>query len=397
MKRILLVTLAFCSLAASAQIYETVYTSDGSEYEGYISEQIPGKSISVYAEKATLRIPLAKISNRRVEERAVSSLPCSAQEFFKGRGDSIYVPLCSFDLDKVPYDNLYVLNENDHDSMVVISFSQRTYRLAWATVQKTKKLTQDTIPYGILDIILLKTGERYEGWIMENQLGSGLVVKTKADGILHTISNSDIISIRSEKIADASLFEQTQLKDRVILKDGTSLTGFITSRVFGQKIKILLPGDMEEHSVELKDIERYQKTWNHEYIAYVEPVDTLQWVSVNKREAEMVEAFIKKGVVYLPDSVITEVKSKKTIRILLHNYELEGPFALYSIKSAKLKGDDGMEYHYLSYDESASVVKECTAMTNDNGDVLSTFKIQKAGLYALQLDEEKYLVIRVEE
>lgn len=397
MKRIILLSFALYAVSLCAQRYETVYTSDGSEYEGYISEQIPGKSISVYAERATLRLPLNKITNRRVEERAFSTLPCLGQSFFRDKGDTVFVSFNSFDFDGVPYDNLYVINENDHDSIVAISFTPQTYRLNWSSVQKTEKHVQDTIPYGIMDIILLKTGERYEGWIMEQQLGIGLIIKTRDKGTIHIVPNADIISIRSEKIADASLFEQTQFKDRVILKNGTSLTGFIVSRVYGQKIKMLSAQDMEEHAIDLKDIERYQKTWNHEYVAYEAPVDTMKWVSINKRDAKIMQSSTKKGTILIPDSFTTVVKPKRTIHILLHNYNLEGPFSLYSTKSVKVKGENGEEEHFYAYEESAQAINECTAMTKENGDIISSFKIQKTGTYALQLDDDQYLVIRVDE
>ena len=53
MKRLLiLVAILAMPTMSSAQIIEEVHTKNGSKYAGYISEQIPGKQMSVCTESA---------------------------------------------------------------------------------------------------------------------------------------------------------------------------------------------------------------------------------------------------------------------------------------------------------------------------------------------------------
>jgi hypothetical protein len=50
MRKLILITCTIVlSLGAIAQEFETIFTSNGEKYVGYISEQVPGVSILVYA------------------------------------------------------------------------------------------------------------------------------------------------------------------------------------------------------------------------------------------------------------------------------------------------------------------------------------------------------------
>jgi len=398
MRYTLFTICALLVILSYAQSYETVYTSTGAEYEGYISEQIPGKSISVYAQKATLTFPMDKVTNLRKEDRPFKELSFSAQAFFANRNDTIYASLYSFNVEDSPVDNVFKSSLSTDDTLCVISFTPITYIIPWKDVTRVvKHVAEPTHPYGIKDIMLLKSGERYEGQITEQVLGQSITIRT-FDGVNHKVQAKDVISIRAEKIAEDNLYNQLVLKDRVILKDGTTLTGFIVSRVMGEKINFLEETNHNERSIDLASIARYQKTWNHLYIPYQVPVDTVQSITVNKVEVDIAQILVNEDQTFMVDYVPVRLKVGRKISVLLHNYDLEDEFALYLLKDVKYKGDstDIAGTKYPAFVTSSQPIKECTMMVRDDGDIFSSFKIQKAGKYALKIEDEKFIILEVE-
>ena len=73
MRKLYLLSCAIVlSLGAIAQEFEIIYTASGDIYRGYISEQIPGNTISVYATDATLTLAMHDIQNIHDEYRQVN-------------------------------------------------------------------------------------------------------------------------------------------------------------------------------------------------------------------------------------------------------------------------------------------------------------------------------------
>lgn len=58
---------------SAAQNVECIYLASGSEVEGYISEQIPGKSITVQTAKATVVVSSDSLQSRYVERIPLAS------------------------------------------------------------------------------------------------------------------------------------------------------------------------------------------------------------------------------------------------------------------------------------------------------------------------------------
>ena len=115
MKRLSLIISAiiFSSISLSAQIIETVYTTKGDIYEGFISEQNPGKYIIVYAEKAILSAPKAEVSNLRKEYRPDNTLTYTAIRFLEEKSVQSDALFYTFEYNGQIIDNVYVLEDND--------------------------------------------------------------------------------------------------------------------------------------------------------------------------------------------------------------------------------------------------------------------------------------------
>ena len=76
MKRFLIVVLSLvCGVfSLNAQNVERIYAKDGSIYDGYISTQVPGVSVTVTSVSATLAIDPTNIIELRYHTKEVSEL-----------------------------------------------------------------------------------------------------------------------------------------------------------------------------------------------------------------------------------------------------------------------------------------------------------------------------------
>lgn len=396
MKKFLLFVLLLCANYVLAQDIEVVYSRDGSEYRGYISEQVPGKWICVYSDSASLVLQMSKVENLRVEYRRYSSLPVKAQKYFREYDDTTYIKLCSFEYEGVYYDNLYK-RSSDANSLYVLSFNPQTYKILWKDLVRDVKYEYADVPYGIRDILLLRTGERYVGQIIEQNIGKNIVFKT-VDGDVHRVSDTDILSIRSEKIGDEDLFSQIELLDRLILKDGTSVIGFIESRVMGGKIALVTDGSGAIRNIDISDISIYQKLLNKDYVPYIYDYDTIRSIKMNGSEVLTTDVYEYKGYTYLSDSLMYSIRKGESITFVLHNYVIDNAVELYSLKRKKYKGTEDALRDCTTYrfNEGSKNLMEVFALENVNEDLVFKFKMSKPGVYVLRLDSENMVVLKVE-
>lgn len=262
------IILCSLGLTLSAQNIEQVYTDDGSIYEGYISEQIPGERISVYALKATLSVPTKNISTTYTVYRHFSVLPESAKQWFRENGDTTSIVLSSFEHKGEIVDDVIIFSKDAKETKFV-SFANKTYVLPWNTVKKTVKLNSSYVPYGIQDIVTLKNGDRLTGHIKEQILGDSIKLR-KEDGNIVIIPVQDIVSLNSAAVdMSTPIWKQTPLLDRIVLEDGSEdIDGFISSRTSGSSITIIRRDSGYEESIPLVKIKKYQKMYNPEFVAY---------------------------------------------------------------------------------------------------------------------------------
>lgn len=262
MRKLYLISCAIVlCMGAIAQEFETIYTSVGNIYKGYISEQIPGKTVAIYATDATLSLGNSDIANFRDEYRRVENLSFIAKEYFKGGEE--YVKLCSFEYKGNSIDDALLLKQTS-DSLFVRVFTPTTYHLAWKDIVKVEKTISSDIYNDILSVIVLKDGTEYRGKLLNQVLGESITIEDQ-DGFPFTVLMSNISSFTSDISRTENLFKQIPLLDVIVLKDDSMVTGFITSRVMGKYISIYSKEQQDELVVELAKIARYRKIENPDY------------------------------------------------------------------------------------------------------------------------------------
>lgn len=389
MKRITFLLMTFFyGLCSLAQTIECVYTKDGAEYEGYISEQIPGKTISVYANKIIFTVSSKDVRNFRSEARPVCDMSEVAKEWFQQHIDSCAVELCSFSWNNKSVEDVYCFSRQG-DKASYIGFGRKTYKLEWKDVEKTVKIFNKDIPYGLFDIVTLNNGERYQGKILE-QTRDGGILFGQDDGIKHSFTVKDIVSL-SIKPVDSSIpvWKQSYFLDRLVL-DNATVDGLIISRIIGNKtIKFMLK-DGEEVSYEMNKIKGYRKVWNVDYVEYIPPVpDNASTITVNDEIASLIWADAIKDIICIstPLSAVTNVKVGKPVKIVLHNYKSDSSLNIY--KTKKIGFFSSLKYRRFDcqYFKINSIPKyELKAKNDKNGDIVYEFKPQASVKYYVALN-----------
>lgn len=255
--------LCIAAYSATAQNVDHVFTKDGSVYEGYISEQIPGSKITVKTEKATLFVNSSDVSDLAYENRYVEELPKRLGEWAKSHYPKEgRLRVASLNVGGKRYSDVVVLESGVRYKL--LSFEDDTFNLAWADIVKTTK-TQDDISENVNDVVKLKNGQSLTGHVIEQIIGYEIRIRT-LEGEINAVSFPDIVSVSSQQTDKTrALRSDCRFIDRVELNDGSSVEGFITSRIMGRHLVMETSGNVRNKEIPLSDIAKYVKIPNPDY------------------------------------------------------------------------------------------------------------------------------------
>ena len=398
MKRLLYLSFVLINICSSliAQNIERVYTKDGNIYEGFISEQIPGEYISIFAEKATISVLAKDVKNLRNDYRPFSSLSESAKVWFRVNQDTVAVMLSSFEIENHIVDNVLVISK-DNKEIKYISFANQTYQLQWESIRKTTKSIDFNIPYGTREIITLVTGERLIGGIIEQVIGENIKVRTE-DGKEHVIISEDVLSVRSEIVDnEVELWDQVQMLDRIFVEGEEPIEGLIVSRVMGQKINVLNHATNIERSIQLSEISKYQKFWNKDYVEYQPLIlDTTKVVRINGDEVKLTETFKDHKNYYVSDSLSIDIIAGEEIRLNVQNYPCEQTAQLYKTDLTKFVSKEDEERHgkyFSAFRLDSDPVYESTFIKDEDNHDVCNIVIRRKGVYILSFSGLKSVIV----
>lgn len=262
---VILIFATLFNIECVAQSFEQIHLNDGSVLEGYICEQVPGKSVSVQASKATLVANSDSLLSSSEKQIPVTDLPSEWKKWVMAQPTSLnQVALSNLKFKNVEYKDVLV-TENGA-TIQFISLSNKTYTLPWTKVSKTVKLQRpEGVVSGIEDVIIFKDGTRQEGQITEQVPGK--TIKIALGDNTSTIVNASLVAaIESQPLSeDLTIIEQSPLLDRVHTKGNSNpFDGLIVKRQMGKEL-ILLSLDGDERTIPLTEIIRYGKYKNPEY------------------------------------------------------------------------------------------------------------------------------------
>lgn len=252
---------------ATAQNIDRVVMSSGSEYEGYIAEQVPGKYISINSTKAILFIDSSSIKQMDVVTYPVDCLIEPMKSWVATNlPDKQEVELASLYAGSKYYKNLLVLEKGVR--IKALQLANDSFKVNWKNVVKTSKVA--TSKMKLHEVVSLKNGKSLSGHIIEQIISKELRIK-QFNGDITSIAFSDVLSIRTELAPDLdNVWAHLPLLDKLELIDGSMIEGLITARVMGSHVYFISPNNSSEREIKTSNIKKYIKVVNHDALSLEE-------------------------------------------------------------------------------------------------------------------------------
>lgn len=392
------------AMSAYSQNADIIHTKDGNTYEGYIAKQIPGKTIVFVSNKSVISILHRDAKLERIHIETLDDLPEEYWEVFPSLPQDASVECAE----------IVVTEENGatrrfEKSVIVqggeeikfVSFDRQEFEFKWSTIRSVSKQQYDQkADPKVYDVIMLPTAERIEGQLLEQNLLNGLMTFKASDGAVKTYKKSAIQTLRTEFAPSetGSMWETIQYCDRINLKDGSSIDGFLFAKVFGQKVCIQHFNSEIKTDVAVADIDSYEKYPNRMYVKPLEEeviVHETADLYVNGEKKEIATMSIGKKTCSIPESVdsiktVLNAGANVVIQIKTNARTSKVRVANARIEKEKIVGVKGMTLQNKGYEErpffsASDILKDLDVnfQSNDGESITLDFFIPKEGIYVV--------------
>lgn len=285
MRKILLILSLFCSaIGAMAKPYEIIYLKDGNVLEGYISSQIPGRTVKVSLSWLKVSVPKEEVTIERTEYREnVSDLSNGWKEWINNNQQYVeetsskkkYIILNTLRYNgdskwkDVSSSKVKIINEGSN--ITYVSPSNKTVEIGSYEIQRIERPLRDrNLLSGIRDVIATASGEEIKGQIVNIIPGKSMTVFTE-EGKNIEIENKNITRQKREKVNDEqTLKEQAEFIDCVKTKaDDNGVSGIIFNQSFNEAENVIYVRSLEKDDniepIKIKDIREISKKKNPAY------------------------------------------------------------------------------------------------------------------------------------
>lgn len=391
---------------ALAQNVEQLVCKDRSVYEGFIVEQKASKSMTVFAEKATVVIKKSLITSPVTTSHRIENLSEDWQHWVRENlsPETSEITLKSFSSNGITYNNVYVIEDGSY--VTFLDLTKRNYTIPWANVQSTTKTLRSENEFsGVNDVVVTKGGERFVGQITEQCLGQYLKIRTEDDRIV-SISPTDLLSTSVEPINDnLPLFKQVRLLD-IIEVDGQKIEGVIVSREFG-KILCLQFKDGRVREYPIGKVTTYGKRLNPDFVSLKDRIMTVGEIYLDGEKPQMTDRLVRDVGFVIPDT--TYITKKKGSKVMLEvntgcPHHFISVAKTVSINVFKLN-EEGKQDRSLGretivvakYEDLLLAPLESKRYLSPLGNVNVEYTFAEEGVYVIYIEGmDKVLVIKVE-
>lgn len=406
---ILVIILLLCNIAECVfgQNVEQVYMKGGSVVEGYISEQLPGKHITVHGIKATLVTSSDSLVKQTVDRLSFESLPQEWKNWaeqngkLKGTGDQRKLELSTLQFENSKFENVFLLEKGSIIKFVDVV--PRDYRFAWGEMYRTVKSTRpDNLFSGTKEVLELKDGSHICGQIIEQYPDKDLKILTESGEVM-SYKFSQVRKIITEKLSKAlDLWLQIQLLDELrITGEKEPVKGFIISRTLNKEL-VLLTEDGNQRTIPLQGISSYAKIPNEKFIAVYDRLLKEGEVVINGEPAYFVALRTHGSYLVLEETVSAQLRVGDTVRIEanVENNEIV-PISLVKahyedVTSVKDKNKKQVLYPVITYQDLVQSTLPFTREKTPLGNVKISFIVKEPGDFVLHIQgKEGYIIINV--
>ena len=382
-KLILLSLFLTCfSFAVPAQSVDIIVTRNGDTYEGFISRQIPGKSLTIQSYKTTMTVSSWDAEIFRSHKQMLGDLPDEYIQLFPIMPDDSFVEIAEVkvtdkDGREITFGESVILESGEE--LKFVSFAPYSCELKWNDIRLSEKAPYDfSNPFSLCDKLILPNGETLEGQLMGQNLQSGILKFRTLDGNVSTFKKSKVLSVRSEMLnQEDSIWQRLPYCDKIILKDGSSEDGFIVSKLFGENVTVQQYNSDISRVIPVSDIVSYEKYRNPLYVVpeIKEHQEALSDLYVNGVTYPLRQLVSNRGKYYVNSSVSSLGLSLHVRETIVFKYKISARTSQIRVAKAKLVkervlGISGMTLRDKGSDLWPSF-KDSDIMTNPNINIQS--------------------------
>lgn len=365
----------------------TVKLKDGSTLKGRITVQRPGVDLSLATEKASFVLDEAHILSlkyRNVKYEDLSRIWkrwALTEKSLLGNSDGRYLVMYDISTKARKLENVVKVEHALAPKVTYDNVEPTIYKVPWgdiATIQRESERKNNS-PC-LEDEILTTDGDVYRGFVVSQQPGRLLSIKTK-----NGIKVLDVGSIReTRKVTDnisMKINEIAGYTNTLVLKGGQTKTGLITIQHYGEKTKeqfvVLIHDDGTHEKVFASDVEEYHTTYKEDmsekYLqgnVYVNEFRIKKAVTDNEDDSIF---YTDKKVFPFPEGITITFKSVGA--------KFQEPWTLISLNDMTMRNGIQTQGYTPKMRETNSIKPSSTDLTGNVSSI--SFVYLSPGFYAL--------------
>lgn len=409
LKQIFLFALLLQGVAiANATIVQKLLLKNGSELEGYISMQRPGKDFTFTAERAIIYMPGVDAKSIVDHEINIKQLSPSwvgwaeKNDAFIGLGDNRVLVLSDIITEGKTINRVRILEKGA--KIKYLEMNNNAYSLNWDTIAVVKAdIRSKTALTGINRIYKLENGQEYEGQYVEEVPGKTLSLY-RDNGVIEVFETNKVVKYSMRKInPNQELFDQSELIDIIQMKNNNTLKGIIIEQNFSNKeplnnYLLLQTESGTTQSVKLADIDGYRKEVNPKFMPLFDILLREGELVVNRQQTNTLKVTEEEAYIILPkDTCLAVIGSKQpTTKIVVETRLADNaqnvPFEIVKVRKFVNKKQKKNFLGFTFQDIVKTNIHPYSTQTSVNKTTKLEYTIIGEGLYAI-FDPQKKTVI----
>lgn len=399
---ILLFNLNFFLLAIANPI-QKITLKNGSVLDGYISMQHPGKDFAFTTEKAIIYLPSKEVLSIADQEVNIKKLSkewiewAEKNDAFTGVGDNRTFTLSDIITSKGTTANVRVLERGA--KVKYLEISPKTYSLTWDTIQVVNANKRSKLALSGIDrSYKLSSGVEYEGQYVEEIPGKTLSLYCK-NGVVEVFETNKVAKYQIIPInSNQSLFEQSELVDNIVLKNGSILNGIIIEQNYSNTDSksgyLLIKSENNSiQSVKHDDIAEYRKIPNPSYKPLYDILLKKGEIVINRNETKQVPTIEENSHIILKTDSCSTIINKDSINnnIVVEAF-LEDEILAKQLNIVKVNTykDHKIKTFGFTYEDIVkNSIQPISITTSSNKTTKIVFHIKEPGFYAIYNPKNK--------
>lgn len=389
-----------------AQNVEQIFMKSGSVVEGYISEQNPGKYITINTQKAVIVASCDSLASQKTETVPFESLneewktwAQANKKIIESNGQK-QLELSQLVFKNSEYNNVYLLEKGA--MLKFLDLTPNSYTFKWGDMHRTvKNQRPNNAVSGLKEILVLNDNTQVQGQIIEQFPGENLKIISDEGEVL-TFKFDQVVQIKTQQINEKlGLWKQIHLLDKIQLKgQDTPLVGFISSRTLGKEF-VMDFEDGTQRTIPQNQVKSYAKMPNPLYVALTDKELKEGEILLNGKVAYFVPLEVQGQNLLLGETVSVQLAVGETACIEAKLTDPNTPITLVKAHLENVVRQNGKkkeEYPWpvITYQDlvqsHVAINREITPL----GNVKISFVVKETGDYVLHIQGKKeFIVINV--